>query len=154
MTLPSMTLLWATLAVLGVTAIATALGLIWRARVGCVRTSSGRSEARELAEVAAAHGRLGEHATLLQFSTEFCAPCRATRRMLDDLASRRDGVVHVEVDLTDRADLARRLNILQTPTTFVLDPAGRSRARIGGAPRLREVTALLDALTEDRHVAA
>jgi len=149
-----MTLLWAIVAVLGATAIATTLGLIWRARTGRARTSFGRSEERELAEVAAAYGGLGEHATLLQFSTEFCSPCRATRRVLGDLAGRRDGVVHVEVDLTDRADLARRLNILQTPTTFVLDPSGRSRARIGGAPRPGDVVALLDSLTEDRHVAA
>ena len=144
-----MNVLWAIVAVLGATAIATTLGLIWRARTGRVRTAASTGE-RELAELAAAHGHLGDRATLLQFSTEFCAPCRATARVLDDVAGRRDGIAHVEVDLTDRADLARRLNILQTPTTFVLDPGGRSRARIGGAPRLGELAALLDSLEASR----
>ncbi|MGZ5405796.1 MAG: hypothetical protein ACXWDL_14175, partial [Nocardioides sp.] len=31
--------------------------------------------------------RLGERATLLQFSSAFCAPCRATRRVLADVAA-------------------------------------------------------------------
>jgi thiol-disulfide isomerase/thioredoxin len=136
-----MTLLLGAAAVLGAIAVATALGLVWRARTG-----RARADGRELAEIAGAHGALGDHATLLQFSTEFCAPCRSTARVLGDLARRRDGVAHVEVDLTDRPELAGRLNILQTPTTFVLDPRGRSRARIGGAPRLAEVAALLDDL--------
>ena len=33
--------------------------------------------------------QLGERATLLQFSSAFCAPCRATRRVLADVADRR-----------------------------------------------------------------
>lgn len=142
--------LWAIAAALGAVAVASALGVVWRARTGRVRLEGAE---RELAEIAAAHGALGERATLLQFSTEYCAPCRSTARVLGDLAERRDGIAHVEVDLTDRPELAGRLNILQTPTTFVLDPHGRSRARIGGAPRLVEVTALLDTL-EAPHVAA
>lgn len=145
---PPMNLLWAIVAVLGATAIATTLGLIWRARTGRVRSTS--TDERELADVAAAHGGLGDRATLLQFSTEFCAPCRATARLLDGVTGRRDGIAHVEVDLTDRADLARQLGILQTPTTFVLDPRGRTRARIGGAPRLGELVALLDSLEAPR----
>jgi thiol-disulfide isomerase/thioredoxin len=145
-----MDLAWAIGAVVAAVALATALGLLWRARAGRVR-----SDGRELAEVASAHGDLGARATLLQFSTEFCSPCRATARLLGDLAGRRDGLAYVEVDLTDRPDLAQRLNILQTPTTFVLDARGRSRARIGGAPRLPELLATLDALTpEAAHVRA
>ena len=144
-----MNLLVGVVAVLGAIAIATALGLIWRARTGRARTAVAGAGERELAQVAAAHGRLGGRATLLQFSTAFCSPCRATARVLEDLAAHRDGIAHVEIDLTDRVDLARRLNILQTPTTFVLDPAGRSRARIGGAPRMAEVVALLDSLHVD-----
>jgi len=147
---PAMNVLWASAAVLGAIVVATAVGLIWRARVGRIRTARGGAPGAELVRVAAVHGGLGDHATLLQFSTEFCAPCRSTARVLAELSERREGVAHVEVDLTDRADLARRLGILQTPTTFVLDPAGRSRARIGGAPRLGELVALLDSLEADR----
>src|SRR5690348_5787693 len=58
--------------------------------------------------------QLGERATLLQFSSAFCAPCRATRRTLADVAERVPGVAHVEIDAEAHLDLVRRLNILRT----------------------------------------
>src|SRR4051794_36544940 len=40
---------------------------------------------------------LGERFTLLQFSSAFCAPCRATRRILEEVAGTVPGVRHLEV---------------------------------------------------------
>lgn len=77
---------------------------------------------------------LGERATLLQFSTSFCAPCRAARRVLTDVAELVPGVVHVEVDAEHHLDLVRRLGVLRTPTTLVLDPGGHEVTRASGAP--------------------
>lgn len=77
---------------------------------------------------------LGEHATLLQFSTEFCARCPGTHRMLADVATHRTGVRHLDVDLTDRPDIARHFRVLQTPTTLILDQHGVVRTRFGGTP--------------------
>jgi len=102
------------------------------------------------AEVGAAE--FGAGATLLQFSTEFCAPCRATARVLGQLGAERPDVRHVEIDLTDRPDLARRFRILQTPTTLVLDAEGTIRARIGGAARPSDVRSILDDLHGSSHV--
>jgi thiol-disulfide isomerase/thioredoxin len=90
----------------------------------------------------------GSRATLVQFSTEFCSRCPATRRLLVDVASVRDGVVHLDVDLTHRADLANRFKILQTPTTLVLGPGGALTARINGVPQRHSLTSHLDTLTE------
>jgi thiol-disulfide isomerase/thioredoxin len=87
---------------------------------------------------------LGERATLLQFSSAFCAPCRATRRVLADVAELVPGVTHVEVDAEHHLDLVRRLGILRTPTTLVLDPAGREVSRAAGAPTKQAVLATLD----------
>jgi thiol-disulfide isomerase/thioredoxin len=67
-------------------------------------------------------GDLGERATLLQFSSAFCAPCRATRRILEDVASTTPGIAHIEVDAEHHLDVVRRLGILRTPTTLVLGP--------------------------------
>jgi len=86
----------------------------------------------------------GEKATLLQFSSAFCAPCRATRRVLEDIAGVVPGVVHVEVDAEHHLELVRRLEVLRTPTTLVLDAAGHEVTRAAGAPRKEQV---LDALT-------
>ncbi|QIG44678.1 thioredoxin family protein [Nocardioides anomalus] len=88
-------------------------------------------------------GQLGERATLLQFSSAFCAPCRATRRTLEDVARIVPGVTHLEVDAEHHLDLVRRLGILRTPTTLVLDPDGREVTRASGAPTKQAVIASL-----------
>ena len=86
---------------------------------------------------------LGERATLLQFSSAFCAPCRTTRVVLADVASLVPGVAHVEVDAEQHLDLVRRLGIQRTPTTLILDPQGQEVSRAAGAPRKQDVLAAL-----------
>ena len=86
---------------------------------------------------------LGERATLVQFSTAFCAPCRATRRTLDEVVGMVDGVAHVEIDAEAHLDLVRRMKVLRTPTVLVLDGAGRVVRRASGAPRKADVLAAL-----------
>ena len=88
-------------------------------------------------------GELGRRATLVQFSSAFCQPCRATRRILTDVAEMVDGVASVEVDAESRLDLVRRLAITQTPTVFVLDAEGRVVRRASGQPRKVDVIAAL-----------
>ncbi|QIP88840.1 thioredoxin family protein [Streptomyces sp. Tu 2975] len=87
--------------------------------------------------------RRGERATLVQFSTAFCQPCRATRRILADIVAMVDGVVHVEIDAEDRLALVRELGIESTPTVLVLDAAGRIVTRASGTPRKADVIAAL-----------
>ncbi|GAA2086309.1 thioredoxin family protein [Actinomadura alba] len=86
---------------------------------------------------------LGPRATLVQFSSAFCAPCRATRRVLGEVAGMVDGVTHIEIDAESRLDLVRRLNVVRTPTSLVLDAAGRVVQRASGQPRKAEVIAAL-----------
>jgi len=82
---------------------------------------------------------LGEQATLLQFSSSFCAPCRATRALLAEVAEGAEGVAHVEVNVDDRLDLVRRLDVRRTPTVFVLGPDGRIARQASGQPRRADV---------------
>jgi thiol-disulfide isomerase/thioredoxin len=86
---------------------------------------------------------LGERATLVQFSSAFCAPCRATRRVLGEIAGMVPGVTHVEIDAEDHLDLVRELDILKTPTVLVLDADGRVVRRASGQPRRADVIAAL-----------
>ena len=116
----------------GLVAFATVLGMLWRSSQGRVRFANG-----QIADI-----ELGGRATLLQLSSEVCAPCRATARVLGELSDA--DVRHVEVDITDRPDLVSRFNVLQTPTTFILDRDGSVRARIGGAVRRELVLAELE----------
>jgi thiol-disulfide isomerase/thioredoxin len=86
---------------------------------------------------------LGEKATLVQFSSAFCAPCRATKIVLDEVSGMVDGVTHVEVDAESHLELVRRLDVRRTPTVLVLDAAGLVRVRAAGAPRKADVIAAL-----------
>jgi thiol-disulfide isomerase/thioredoxin len=92
---------------------------------------------------------LGTRATLVQFSTAFCAPCRPTRQILAQVAGMVDGVAHVEIDAASRLDLVRRLRVNSTPTVLVLGPDGAIVSRAVGAPRKVDVIAALGrAVTE------
>ncbi|MFJ3219779.1 thioredoxin family protein [Kitasatospora sp. NPDC086801] len=124
-----------------VLALATTFGLLRVRRDGRlrVRTKDGAVRLTE-AELG---GALGERATLVQFSTAFCQPCRATRRVLAEVAGMVDGVTHVEVDAEERLELVRRLEILRTPTVLVLDAGGRVVRRAAGLPRKADVIAAL-----------
>lgn len=96
-------------------------------------------------------GELGERATLVQFSTAFCAPCRATRRTLAEVAGMVPGVTHVEIDAEDRLGLVRELDVRKTPTVLVLGPDGEVVRRAQGQPRRADVIAALGEAVGGRH---
>jgi thiol-disulfide isomerase/thioredoxin len=121
--------------------LATVYGLIWRHRGGVLRARMGDVVVR--LGTADLGTELGEKATLVQFSSAFCAPCRATRRVLSEVAGMVDGVAHVEIDAEAHLDLVRRLNVLRTPTVFVLDGSGRVVRRGSGLPRKADIIAAL-----------
>jgi thiol-disulfide isomerase/thioredoxin len=117
-----------------------------RAEGGQAAASSGAGQ-HTAALTAAQLGRpLGSRATLVQFSTAFCAPCRATRRILAEVAGMIDGVAHVEVDAEANLGLVRSLGIHSTPTVFVLGADGAIVRRGTGQPRKPDVIAALDAV--------
>ena len=124
-------------------AVLVAFGLVagfwWKARTG--RAKLVRSgELVDLSKLKATEAgkpvqSFGKVATLLQFSTEVCSSCVATARLFRDLEKHTPGLKHIEVDITDRMELAAHFSIMQTPTTLILDKHGMVKARIGGAPR-------------------
>jgi hypothetical protein len=155
-------------ALLAALVVATGAGLFWKATSGRMRhagrptvlRADGRGPqapsaalvqddvpAPAMVSAADLGQALGERATLLQFSSAFCAPCRATRRILADVAGRAQGVAHIEVDAESRLDLVRANHVLRTPTVLVLAADGRVVRRASGQPRKDDVIgALGDAL--------
>ncbi|MFI5618801.1 TlpA family protein disulfide reductase [Streptomyces sp. NPDC051567] len=87
----------------------------------------------------------GERASLVQFSSAFCQPCRATRRILAEVAAMVEGVAHIEIDAEQSLGLVRVLSIDRTPTVLVLDATGRIVRRAAGMPRKADVIAALGA---------
>lgn len=124
-----------------VLAAASAFGVPQRRRSGRVRVR-GQDDGKRLG-AADLGADLGERATLVQFSSAFCAPCRATRRVLGEVAGLVPGVAHVEIDAEAHLDLVRRLDILKTPTVLVLDADGGVVRRATGQPRKADVIAAL-----------
>jgi len=126
-------------------AAATAFGL-WR------RRRDGRLRATPEAPVAGMLTTLGVEpgapATLLQFSSAFCAPCRAVRRLCADVAKTIDGVHHVEVDAESHLDAVRELGIWRTPTVLIVDRSGRVVQRASGVPAKGQVIAAVAPLLE------
>jgi thiol-disulfide isomerase/thioredoxin len=134
-------------AVVVVTALAvTALAAWWlRTRDGTVRVPGGGEHVS-----GKAFDRLGirpgdADLTVVQFSTAFCAPCRATKARLEQLQTSRPGLAVVHVDAESHLDEVRELDVRRTPTLFYLDRKGRLIGRSSGAPRPEELTALVDA---------
>jgi thiol-disulfide isomerase/thioredoxin len=123
---------------------ATAFGTVWRRRQGRLRVPAAPAGGgpHPLTPADLRHD-LGARATLVQFSSAFCAPCRATRQVLAEVAGMVDGVTHVEIDAESRLDLVRRLNIYSTPTVVVLAPDGRIVRQASGQPRKADVIAAL-----------
>jgi len=134
-------------------AVAVAAGFAWQranGRLRSVRTHGAGARAPvagPLMTGAELGEPLGQRATLVQFSTAFCAPCRSTRRILDEVARMTDGVAHVEIDAESHLELVRRLDIRRTPTVLVLGPDGRIAKRATGQPRKADVIAALGNLT-------
>ncbi|MBH0083693.1 thioredoxin family protein [Salinibacterium sp. SWN167] len=130
--------------------LSTVLGLVWRARTGRIKRTPTTSEtvaSEEHRIVIDGVAPFGSRVTLLQFSTAACAICPTVHTQLSALAAELDdgtgSVVHVEVDVTSRPELASRFNLLQSPTTFILDGNDELHARIGGAPKINDLRAEL-----------
>ncbi|TDV40040.1 TlpA family protein disulfide reductase [Actinophytocola oryzae] len=126
------------LVLVGTLVLASAVGVTMKARDGRVRATRESALPPEVAALVRPAG-----VTLVQLSTTFCAPCRHTRVLLSDLATRTDGLHHAELDLTERPDLARELSVLRTPTTIAVDGTGREILRVGGVPARDELLAAL-----------
>ncbi|WP_246078867.1 thioredoxin family protein [Modestobacter excelsi] len=85
--------------------------------------------------------------TVVQFSTAFCGPCRATRARLQQLRTTRPGLAYLHVDAESHLEAVRALDVRRTPTLFYLDRSGTVIGRSSGAPRPDELAAVVDAHT-------
>jgi thiol-disulfide isomerase/thioredoxin len=136
-------------AVLAGAVVLSAVAAWWlRTRDGAVRAPAGGSDDVDGSlQVLARLGVRPQDAdlTVVQFSTAFCAPCRATRARLQQLQSTRPGLAHVEIDAESELAAVRELDVRRTPTLFYLGRDGGLLGRSSGAPRPDELTALVNA---------
>lgn len=128
-----------TLAVIALVAISIFSGVLFKLLSGRGRELSN-SESIDLGKLKAMKAGVevkafGKRATLLQFSTDYCSICPSVSRLLSQLEYRHGGLLHLEVDITNRLDLAAHFQISQTPTVFILDTNGKIKFRVSGTPK-------------------
>lgn len=127
-----------------VLAIASAYGFWWKKREGAIRTKKAVPGNRLSAEILGED--LGSRATMVQFSSAFCAPCKATHALLSQMVIPMDDVKHIHIDAESHLELVRQLDIRSTPTTIFLNREGIEVGRAAGTPKRDQVVAALAAI--------
>ncbi|GAA4631075.1 thioredoxin family protein [Mycolicibacterium sediminis] len=84
--------------------------------------------------------------TVLHFTATWCGPCAAVRRVVDEVCAELPAVAHVEIDMDDDPEAAKRLSVLSLPTTIVFDADGRPKFRISGVPKAADLRTALEPL--------
>jgi thiol-disulfide isomerase/thioredoxin len=79
--------------------------------------------------------------TLVYFTTPTCIPCKTIQRpAIDGLKNRLGSALQViEIDATQKPDLANRWGVMSVPTTFVIDPHGEVRHVNHGVTRVERL---------------
>ena len=126
-----------------VLALATAYGFWHKLREGHFKVR--RSKAAVL-NAAMLGSPLGSRVTLVQFSSAFCTPCRATKALLEEMVKTMPDVRYAHIDAESHLELVRRLDIRSTPTTLFLNGAGIEVGRAMGTPKRAQVHAAISAI--------
>jgi len=85
---------------------------------------------------------------IVYFTTPDCAPCKTIQRpALNQLANvMGDKLQVIEIDATQRPDLARQWGVMSVPTTFLLDARGEARYVNNGVARVEKLMEQLQTL--------
>ena len=133
-------------------------GLVYRAKRGGVHPAKSRSRDRAPSaldlsplnlsplNLSPLTVELGSRGSFIQFSSAFCTPCRATRLLLEGVATANPGFIHHDIDAEAHLELVRRLHILSTPTTIILDRNGVEVGRASGAPKRDDIERVVASL--------
>ena len=89
---------------------------------------------------------LGARVTMVQFSSAFCSPCRATKVLLEDMVKSMPDVRYAHIDAESNLELVRKLDIRSTPTTLFLNGDGIEVGRAMGTPKRSQVLDAVNAI--------
>ena len=89
---------------------------------------------------------LGSRVTMVQFSSAFCSPCRATKALLEDMVKTMPDVRYAHIDAESHLELVRKIDIRSTPTTLFLNSDGIEVGRAMGTPKRSQVLAAVNAI--------
>ena len=89
---------------------------------------------------------LGSRVTMVQFSSAFCSPCRATKALLEDMVKTMPEVRYAHIDAESTLEVVRKIDIRSTPTTLFLNSDGVEVGRAMGTPKRSQVLDAVNAI--------
>jgi thioredoxin-like negative regulator of GroEL len=91
---------------------------------------------------------LPNKSVIVYFTMPDCAPCKTVQRpALEKLMALLGEKLHVvEIDATERPDLAKTWGVMSVPTTFLLDSRGEARYVNNGVTRAEKLMEQLQTL--------
>jgi len=127
---------------LTVAIVAVGLGAYW--------LFNQRLLGRAKSQASALVGVLPNKPMIVYFTTPDCAPCKTIQRPALNklLALMGDGVQVLEIDATQRPDLAKQWGVMSVPTTFLLDARGEARYVNNGVTRVEKLMEQLQTLSD------
>ena len=87
---------------------------------------------------------------IVYFTTPDCAPCKTVQRPAIQKVANLLGenLEIVEIDATERPDLAKTWGVLSVPTTFLLDAHGEARYVNNGVTRVEKLMEQIQSLSD------
>jgi len=152
---------------IGILALASLFGFYWRSQQGKLKVANKSENPalnsvsnEELSKIVRAKSsfmvnsdlnekhqlQLGKSATLLQFSTAFCSPCKATAQIISHLVSDMDDVVYIQVASEENLKLVEKFDIKTTPTVIFFNRDGIEVGRAAGIPTKEQVMISINAV--------
>ena len=109
--------------------------------VGAYWLVSQRLLARARNNVFSLFNTLPNKPVLVYFTTPTCAPCKTVQRpAIDKIVKLLGEKLHVvEIDATQRPDLAKTWGVMSVPTTFLLNSRGEARYVNNGVARAEKL---------------
>jgi len=87
---------------------------------------------------------------IVYFTTPDCAPCKTVQRPALSRVSQLlgDSLEVIEIDATQRPDLAKIWGVMSVPTTFLLDARGEARYVNNGVTRAEKLMEQIQTLSD------